>query len=308
MMAVMDKAQRASGYALDLQTIVGEELVSLSAKVQNLDFRDLFGQLTEIDGELAKGTLNAEERQAAMEAREELAGVFANGIRDTRTKLRDAAKRIQDKAAEVSGVVLAERTRDLLAQHQQQQPQLKQQIDKKREKWDELDKDRAKIIAAQDVIRSRNIADIMKDFIPKDLEKIDLKKPEAEAIRLGVEVLKKILGEVSEGFKYSDLANQRKVLDDQIGELDREIRQLVDEQDVNDRLVGDLSAVIAIDQKRSELMTEINKLAAAFSGFDDEVGSLSGTAVNEKAISRLLDSMRSYFGNCLNARNKTIVT
>ena len=124
LMAVMDKAQRASAYALDLQTVIGEELVALSTKVQNLDFKDLFSQLAEIDDELAKGNLSTEDTEAAKAARQELADVFGGGIGETKGKLRTAASRVQQKAAETGGVVLAERAAEILKQHQSRQPEL----------------------------------------------------------------------------------------------------------------------------------------------------------------------------------------
>ncbi|MBC8164717.1 MAG: alpha-xenorhabdolysin family binary toxin subunit B [Bryobacteraceae bacterium] len=307
-MAIMDKAKRASSYALDLQTAMGEDLVSLSTKVQNLDFRELFGQLAEIDAELAKGKLSAEETEAAEGAREELAGVFATGIRETKGKLRDAAAKVKQKAAETRGVVLAERTQETLTEHQQRQPGLIKSLAEKKAAWEKLDTDRAKIIAAQDVIRARNVADIFKDFIPKDLEKLDLKKPEAEAVRLGVEVLKKILGEVSEGFKYSDLADQRRVFDGKIEQLDRDIQTLLGDQRENDALIADLSAVMTIDARRDVLLNETNKLTVAFSGFADELEKLSGSAVTEASVTKLLGTIRSYLGNCVDARNQVIIT
>src|SRR4030095_2853990 len=101
MMAVMDKAQRASTYALALDPVLGEELVSISTKAQNLDFRELFGQLAEIDSELAKGKLSPAEVKAAQGAREELTGLFAGQISDIKGKLRNAATHVKQKAAEI---------------------------------------------------------------------------------------------------------------------------------------------------------------------------------------------------------------
>jgi len=307
LMAVMDKAQRASGYALDLNTAIGEELVGVSTKFQNLDFSDLFSQLSEIDDELSKGKLSAEEIKEAQGARQELEGVFANGIRDTKGKLRQGAARVSQKTSELTGVVLAERTKDTLAQHEDRQPSITAAISEKRAAWKALDADRAKIIAAQDVIRSRNIADVIKDFIPKDLEKLDLKKPEVEAVKLGVEVLKKILGEVSEGFKYSDLADQRLAFDNKIAKLDGEIQDLIEEQKKNDILIEDLKAVMTVDDKRNAVAAEANKLTTAFSGFADALDKLSGSAVTEVSVNRLLGTIKSYVGNCLDARNKVII-
>ena len=308
MMAVMDKAQRVSGYARNLDNVLGDELVSVSTKAQNLDFAVLFSQLAEIDRELAKGKLSPADVKAAQEARAEQTGLFAIQISDIKAKLRLAAAEVREKADEVRGVVLAERTQETLTQQQNRQPDLSKSIADTRATWKSIDGDRSKIIAAQDVIRARNIVDIFKDFIPKDLEKVDLKKPEVEAIRLGVEVLKKIMGEVSEGFKYSDLADQRKVLDGQIEQLDRDIHGLIAEQQANDALISDLSAVMAIDAKRDALIIEVNKLPVAFSGFADEVERLNGPAVTEASVTKLLGTIKSYAANCLDARNRVIIT
>ncbi|WP_144138314.1 alpha-xenorhabdolysin family binary toxin subunit B [Paraburkholderia sp. BCC1884] len=308
LMIIMDKAKRASGYALDLDKAMAEALVSVSTQAQSLDFREIFGQLAEIDAEIAKGKLSPADIKELEAAREEQSGLFGTRISGMKSKLRNGAAQVIEKANEVRGVVLAERTKELLAQQEQRQPELSNAVVAKRASWKAIDADRAKIIEAQDVIRARGIVDIYKDFIPKDLEKIDLKKPEAEAIRLGVEVLKKIMGEISEGFKYSDLANQRKVFDARIETLDVEIQELIAEQRANDILISDLSAVMAIDGKRDALLGEANKLPLAFSGFADELDRLNGPAVTEASASKLLGAIGNYTAKCLSARNSVIVT
>lgn len=308
MSAVTEKAERVSSYALALQKMLGEELVSLSTKARNLDFRELFNQLTEIDQELAKGTLSAADTASVQEARKELVGVFAGGISDLKSKLRGSAAQVKKKVAEISAVVLAERTEETLNQRKQRQPELSKSIAEKRAAWTGIDADRSKIIAAQDVIRARNLIDTYKDLIPADLEKVDLKQPEAEAIRLGVEVLKKLMGEVSAGFKYADLADQRKALDRRIDQLDQDIRELMAEQKANDALISDLSAVMSIHEKRLALLKEANKLPTAFSGFADELDKLSGSSMTEANFNRLLGGLKSYLENCLESRNQVIIT
>lgn len=308
MQGVQEKAKRVSSYALDLQTILGQELIGLSTQVENLDFKELFGQLGEIDTELAKGTLSADDKQSAKEARQELVSVFTGGIVGTIEKLRESAAKLKTKTGEISAVVLAERTAETLKQAQSRQPEIVAALGEKETAIKKFVDDRDKIIAAQDVIRARNIADVMKDFIPKDLEKLDLKKPEVEAIRLGVEVLKKILGEVSEGFKYSALADQRLALDGKINQMDTDIRTLQDEQrDVN-ALVDDLSSVMSIDSKRTVLTAELNTVPVALSGFADSLEQLSGTQVTEASVSKATGNIKNYLTSCLDARNKVIIT
>src|SRR5258708_8255762 len=124
LMSVMDKAQRASGYALDLDKVMGEGLVSVSTQAQNLDFGEIFSQLAEIDSEIAKGQLSPAEVKAANAAREEQTGLFATQISDIKAKLRNAAAQVKQKAAEVRGVVLAERTQETLTHQQQLHPAL----------------------------------------------------------------------------------------------------------------------------------------------------------------------------------------
>lgn len=308
MEGVQEKAKRVSSYALEAQNVLGQELISLSTKVENLDFKDLFAQLTEIDTELAKGTLSAEDKQAAQEARAELVTVFTSGIVGTIEKLRESADKMKGQTREIGTVVLAERVAETLKQAQGRQPEIVKALGEKAAAMQKLADDREKIISAQDVIRARNIADVIKDFIPKDLEKLDLKKPEAEAIRLGVEVLKKILGEVSEGLKYSDLAAQRLALDGKIAQIDTDIRALQAEQrEVND-LVDDLSSVLSIDSKRGLLTAELNKVPAALSGYADGLQKLSGTQVTEASVTKAIGNVRTYLQNCLDARNRVIVT
>ncbi|MGF6658873.1 hypothetical protein QF000_000517 [Paraburkholderia atlantica] len=308
LMAVVDNAQRASGYVLDLDKVMGETLVSVSTQAQNLDFTELFSQVAEIDREIAKGKLSAEELKAANEAREEQSDLFATQNRNIKAELRSAAGAVRQKADEVRAVVLVERTQEALAHQEKLQQKLSKSVADKRAARRSLDEDRSKIIAAQAVIRARNLIDVYKDFIPKDLEKLDLKKPEAEAIRLGVEVLKRLMGEVSEGFKYSDLADQRKTFDRQIDKLDIDIKDLIAEQRANDPLMSDLRAVVTIDDKRAAVLGEAGKLPAAFSGFADELDKLNGPAVTEASVTKVVNAIKTYTTNCLDARNRVIIT
>ena len=65
---------------------------------------------------------------------------------------------------------------------------------------------------------------------------------------------------------------------------------------------------MTVDSKRDTLLSEVNKLPVAFEGFADELEKLSGPAVTEASVTKLLTTMRSYLANCLAARNRVIIT
>lgn len=303
----MEKAQRASTYALELDQLVGEMLVSLATKANGLEFTELFGQLTEIDHEITKGMLKPEELQAAKEARDEQTSLLGVQLGTLQADLLEAASRIQQKTHELGAVVLSERLQETLAHHKALQPKMNETIAARRAERKALVEDRDKVIAAQDVIRARNLADVYKDFIPENLDKIDLKNPEAEAIRQAVVVLKKLLGAVSEGFRYADLAAQRQVLDNKIERIDGDIRSILDEQQANDLMLRDLESIVAIDEKRNAVLVEVNTLASAFTGLARELEVLHDTVVTEASVTRAVARVGDYASHCLKARNSVIL-
>jgi hypothetical protein len=300
--ALQEKAQIVTDRVFAMHDLIGSELIALSTNVQSLDLMDTVQQIAEIDEELKVGA-----RDALTEARGDLVGFISDSLGTSATKFSESAGKVQSKSDDIGEVVIVERAEDELARYQSRREALEKAIAEKEAEEKALREDRAKIIAGQDVIREKNIADIFKDYIPsgKDLKKLDLENPEAEAIEQATELLKKMLGTVSEGFKYSDLADARKKLDAKIDEVVKEKRALQSDLAADDDVLGDLNGVMDIHEKRSLVIGEAEKLSTAWMRFSDEVENLDGSQVSEVNI--LVRKMDDYLTRCIAKRNQVVV-
>lgn len=304
---LQEKAQTVTGRVLAMQDLIGSELVALSTNVRNLGLTDTVQQIAELDEEIRKGAPDP----AVTEARGELAEFIRDALRRSAARFRESAGTVQSQSDDIGGIVIAERAEDELAKYKFRHDDLDKAIAAKEAEAKALREDRAKIIASQDVIREKNIADTFKDYIPsgKDLKALDLENPEVEAIEQSAELLKKMFGTVSEGLKYSDLAAARKKLDDQIDEVLKEKQALQNDRDANDDVVGDLNRVMDIHEKRFLVIGETGKLSAAWLRFsddmDDEVESLDGSQVSEVDV--LVRTMDDYLTRCMDQRNKAVI-
>lgn len=307
---LQEKAQTVTDRVFAMQDLIGSELIALSTDVQKLRFTKTVQQIAEIDEELKKGASDA-----ATEARGELVEYIGNTLGGSATMFRGSARKVQSLSDDIGGVVIAERAEDELARYKSRREELDKAIAAKEAEEKGLREDRAKIIASQDVIREKNLADIYKDYIPsgKDLKKPDKENPEAEAIEQATEVLKKMLGNVSEGFKYSDLADARKKLDAQIDEVMKEKQALQSDRAANDDVLGDLDRIMEIHDKRLLVIGEAAKLSTAWTRFPDEVedevenfdGSVVGSQVDE--VDHLVRGMDDYLTRCIDKRNKVVI-
>ncbi|XZG68810.1 alpha-xenorhabdolysin family binary toxin subunit B [Chitinibacteraceae bacterium HSL-7] len=304
---VMEKAQRISTYCLELDRLVAERLSGIATKAAELDCRELFQFLSEIDHELSGGKLSSDERLSANSARKELLSQLEMQLMDLYASLDEARSDIQKKSGEIQSVILAERIQSSREHHEAIILRGNREISEKRDEQKSLAENRDKLIAAQDVIRARNIADMYKDFIPDNLDKIDLKNPEVEAIRQAVVVLKKILGEVSEGFRYIDLADQRQALDKKIGHISEEIQAIQKELDGSDRVLRDLKSIAEIDDRRRALLAEVGKLIGTLSGLGKELEAVGDSVITESGVGRIAKKVGDYAGRCLNARSGVIL-
>jgi hypothetical protein len=307
---LQDKVRRLDLYANQLENIFREKLPSLQSVISNADSGDAFAPLKEIDEALADPSLDKDSLQALRDERAHLIADMARDLSAVAKQVADVASALDAKLGEIGEVVIAERVDGALEMERGRRVDALATITAKELERKGVTDDRAKIIAAQDIIRSRNIVDMFKDYIPSEteLKNIDLSKPEVTAVMLSVELVRKVLNNVSEGVKYSQLADVRKTFDARYdvltGLIDAAQAQVV----ASDAVLGDLTAVASVDQDRQPLMTEAAKFSNACAAF---VVALRGQAAQElspPALDKLLGLFSDYLGNTAHSFSKNVLS
>ncbi|SFU70869.1 alpha-xenorhabdolysin family binary toxin subunit B [Xenorhabdus koppenhoeferi] len=304
-----DKVKRISLYSREFDEMVRDSLAQFIPVLKQLTSDTAFQTITEIDAALADPSLSEDDRQALILERNNLIQSLSKDINNVIVNFTDRANKLTNKISDISDMVITERLQDLLTQMESQKTELQTDIDEKIEKKNKLDVDRAKIIESQDVIRENNIADMFKDFIPsaKDIDGRDFTQPEKEAIKQaikqGAEMARKILGKVSEGLKYIDLANARMKLSDQIDQLVKETDVVKTKMREIDLRLSGIRDVMQIDVERTILLSEAVKIEQAWTEFANQLHKLLGNEINQHDLISLVNSQLDFLDNLASQYN-----
>ncbi|WP_211451782.1 alpha-xenorhabdolysin family binary toxin subunit B [Collimonas antrihumi] len=291
-----EKIDRVSLYALDLDKLLRENVPKLKNVLTNTVVESICEIIDEIDAALTDKNLDTSAIAELNTARAEvLAGLRAD-IDKIRSQFRMASNTVEKKTTDLRNVILTERLSEQQEDVQRQKNQLEKDIVEQDKKKQEKIADRTIIIQSQNIIRERNLADIFKDFIPNasELEKLNLTKPEIAAIQLAVETYKKILGNISDGIKYSNLADARILLSNQITQILQEIATLNAKLASIEQQIMDLSNVVEIDVERAIALKESDNLFEALSIFLNKLTALFEQEVNTRDLSILLQEKKLY--------------
>lgn len=309
MKSLQDKALRVSTYALELEEIIGDQLIALLTRIEHIGLEGFFRQVTEIDVELAKGTYDPETIEAAKQARAQLVNLIKQTLDEAIGKFRSTAIEVGSQVADISNVVIAERIEEPLAESQAQSEKLTNKIKEKEAEKEELELEWSYITASQDLILDSNILEMYNDLIPGDeeLDNLDLENAKIEVIKQGIIVAKKRLGILADGLDYIELVNARKAVEREIDEVKLNIQALKNDLKESNDLVDDLITVQTIDSKRTILVNEVEKLPTAWKSFADKLANLSESEITEANVTSLVTTKELYLKKVIEERNKVII-
>ncbi|MDC9596003.1 alpha-xenorhabdolysin family binary toxin subunit B [Xenorhabdus anantnagensis] len=303
------KAKQVGIYSRDLDEMIRDSLAQLTPILSQLTAGSTFDAIRQIDEALADADLSDDDRKALLEEREQLILKLSKDIDHVIVNFSGRASQLTEKIRDIGNIVIAERLEDILVQTEARKAELQSDIEKKAEKRNKLDAERDKIIESQDVIRANNIADMFKDFIPSasDIDSLDLTQPKKEAIKQaikqGAEIARKILGKVSEGLKYIDLANARMKLSDQIEQLMQETDALKTTLWETEQRLSGLKDVMQIDTERTTMLSEAVKLEQTWSSFANQLHKLSGKEINQANITVLINDQLDFLDDLVSQYN-----
>ncbi|MHA3360996.1 pore-forming cytotoxin subunit YaxB [Yersinia enterocolitica] len=293
---LQEKALRVSLYSQRLDVVVRESLSSLQVKLENTLALTYFTTLEEIDEALISQDIDEESKSEMRKERINIIKNLANDIAQLKQLFIEKTELLDKSSSDLHNVVIIEGTDQVLQAEQSRQKQLTADIATKELERKEIEKKRDKIIEALDVIREHNLVDAFKDLIPtgENLSELDLAKPEIELLKQSLEITKKLLGQFSEGLKYIDLTDARKKLDNQIDTASTRLIELNRQLEQSERLISGVNAVIKIDQEKSAVVAEAEKLSRAWHIFIHEIAALEGTSLDEAGLSKPLIKQQIY--------------
>ncbi|MDC9583080.1 alpha-xenorhabdolysin family binary toxin subunit B [Xenorhabdus sp. PR6a] len=306
---VGEKVERLRLYSRDLNESIRVSLSQLIPILSQFSEGEAFQTINQIDEALAVPGLSEDDRQALLQEREQLIKKLSQDIDHVIVNFSSRSNQLTGKISDMRNMVIAERLEGLLAQTESQKAELQSDIKDKVEKRNKLDAERAKIIESQDVIRQNNIADMFKDFIPSasDIDGLDFTQPKKEAIKQaikqGVEITRKILGKVSEGLKYIDLADARMKLSDQIEQIIKESDALKATLRETELRFAGLKDVMQIDTERTIMLAEAVKLEQAWNTFATQLHRLSGNKVDQKYLTNLVNGQLEFLDDLASQYN-----
>ncbi|MBD2814781.1 alpha-xenorhabdolysin family binary toxin subunit B [Xenorhabdus sp. Flor] len=309
---IREKNQRIGVCSRELDDTVRDSIPQLQAVLKQLSPQDYFKSILEIDEALENPDLDDDSRNELLKARAEQLRSLNRDIKNIILILHKESNQLSSQLANLLSILVSEHLDGLLEKEQARQAELQTDIAQKEQKKTQLVGNRDKIIESQDVIRQYNLADIFKDYIPSasDVDKLDLSNPKKEAIKQaikqGIEIANKILGNISKGLKYAELADTRVKLDKQIEQLNQESDNLKTQlQKVEQRISG-ITDVQQIETERSTLLLQATKLEKVWGIFSNQLQETIDHKIDQQALTKLIHSQLEYLDN-LESQYNTLV-
>lgn len=306
---LQEKSNRVKGYAQEVEAILRGQIPVLQAELENTAPADYFSSIHEIDAALLETGNDADTIAELKTERGHVTKELSEALREANDKVGLAATELGGKIAELAKVVLLERAEEPLALEQKRNDEGLAKIVDKEERIEEYRAERKKIVDAQDIIREKNLADIFKDYLPdvSDLSSEDLAAPEVVAIKQAMELTRKIVGNVSDGLKYTALADARNKLDGDIERLNQDIAVITGDLEREQAIIGDLGTVIKIDAERKIIAAEAGKIQRSWEDFNRAVSALSGQDATLVNIEDVLGKQMNFLDNLADQIGKVVL-
>ncbi|NRN29747.1 alpha-xenorhabdolysin family binary toxin subunit B [Photorhabdus heterorhabditis] len=297
---IQEKILRIGVCSRDIDEAARDSIPQLQAVLRQLPPQDYFQTLIEIDTALENPELDEETRNTLLEARSEEISSLNKDIKNVISNLHKEANIMASKIADVRNVIIVERLEESLKEEQERKAELQADITQKEQNKAKLLPNRNKIIESQDIIRQYNLADMFKDYIPNvsELDKLNLDSPKKElikqAIKQGVEIAKKILGHISTGLKYIELADARIKLDAQISQLGKDCDDLKTQlKGVEQRIAG-IENAHQIDKERTTLLLQATKLEQIWTTFANQLQETTDNKTSQQDLSKLINNQLAF--------------
>jgi hypothetical protein len=287
---LQERAQQVAAYLNNIDTHMRESFPVLLTALNNASRQQWFEVLDELNGALERQDLTPEDRALVSD---ELSNVKSNIealLEGVEAKFVARSRLLANEVLSLYKIEIGERADEPLKVSRARKARILAQLNDHNLNKAACTEQRDTLVKAQDVIREFNLADMYKNYIPegKALDGMDLENPKKEAVKQGIELVRKVLGVVSDGIKYTELATSRNNLDLEIQTISRLIEGLNIELQGAEDVLSDVTAVVEIGQRRRVVGDEIMAVADVWGGFSLNLETLKSEEYSQAGLRRLL--------------------
>ncbi|MHC8344224.1 alpha-xenorhabdolysin family binary toxin subunit B [Pseudomonas sp. RT6P73] len=306
---LQERAHRVVAYLNNIDTTLRESFPVLLTALNNASGQQWFEVLDELNGALARHDLTPEDRALVADELANVKGNIETMLEGVEAKFIARSRLLESEVQSLYKIEIGERTDEPLKVARDRKARILAQLNDHHLNKATCVEQRDTLIKAQDVIREFNLADMYKNYIPdgKILDGLDMANPKKEAVKQGIELVRKVLGVVSDGIKYTQLATSRNNLDLEIESITRLVEGLNNELQSAEDLFSDISAVAEVGRRRRTAGEEIIVVAGVWRGFSMHLETLKNLEYNQAGLSRLLTRYKHHLEGLTGDYNSTMI-
>ncbi|MDD0980443.1 alpha-xenorhabdolysin family binary toxin subunit B [Pseudomonas shahriarae] len=291
-----ERARQVAAYLKNIDTTMRESFPMLLTALSNSYGQSFFDTLDELKGALDRKDLGDSDRDLVSKEFLSIKGNIELMLNEVAAKFNDRSRLLDKEVISLYKVEIGDRTDQPLKLARDLMDRVLAQLNEQNLKKSTCVEQRDTLIKAQDVIRQTNLADIFQTYLPDAgaLSSLDLATPEKEAIKQAIALLKKILGVVSDGIKYIELATARTNLDKEIDVLNQSISGLNGELKSAENTLSDVSAVAEISLKRLVAGKKIDIVVGIWIEFSTNLAVLKSGDYSEADLATFLNRYKTH--------------
>jgi hypothetical protein len=268
-----------------------------------------FDALAELNDALARNDLTAQDREMVGEEVVNIKRNIEAMLEGVEAKFTDRSRFLENEVRSLYRVEIDERADEPLKVARARKARILEELNDHSLSKAKAEQQRDTLIKAQDVIREFNLADMYKNYIPdgEALDGLDMENPKKEAVKQGIELVRKVLGVVSDGIKYSELATSRNNLDKEIQSLSQLKDGLNRELQTAEDALSDINAIVEVSRQRRTVGEEIITVAGVWLGFSLNLDNLKRMDYTQAELSRFLNRYKSHLATLSTDYNSIMI-
>ncbi|WP_213939636.1 alpha-xenorhabdolysin family binary toxin subunit B [Pseudomonas sp. dw_612] len=293
---LQERAQRVAAYLNNIDKTMRESFPVLLTALNSASGQSYFDALAELNDALARNDLTAQDRIMVSEEVVNIKRNIESMLEGVEAKFTDRSRFLENEVRSLYKVEIDERADEPLKVARDRKARILLTLNDHSLNKAKCVEQRDALIKAQDVIREFNLADMYKNYIPDGdaLDDLDMENPKKEAVKQGIELVRQVLGVVSDGIKYSELAASRNNLDKEIQSLTLLMGGLNRELQTAEDALSDITAVVEIGRQRKVIGEEIIVVVGVWLGFSTGLDQLKNTDYTQAELSRFLSRYKTH--------------
>jgi hypothetical protein len=306
---LQERALRVSAYLNNIDKTMRESFPVLLTALNGATGQSYFDALAELNDALARNDLTAQDREMVGEEVVNIKRNIEAMLEGVEAKFTDRSRFLENEVRSLYRVEIDERADEPLKVARARKARILEELNDHSLSKAKAEHQRDTLIKAQDVIREFNLADMYKNYIPdgEALDGLDMENPKKEAVKQGIELVRKVLGVVSDGIKYSELATSRNNLDKEIQSLSQLKDGLNRELQTAEDALSDINAIVEVSRQRRTVGEEIITVAGVWLGFSLNLDNLKRMDYTQAELSRFLSRYKSHLATLSTDYNSIMI-